>query len=404
MLQTVFRVLAQVLRLLATRVILIASLALVALGAAAVVGSLMPAWLVDWLDAGSLDTILQILASSMLAVTTFSLSILTGAIQFASSSITPRTRLLLRDDTVTNMVLSNFVGAFVFALIGIVLRATPVMGDKESAMLFLFTIVVVAGVVVSILRWIEHLSTLGAMDQTVVALEQTANRVMDAFTARPALGGHAVSRDDLRAKTGCPVLMAHQSGYVEQIFERILQTEADKIEADLYFAVYPGDYVVPETPLIYADGVDDLSDDTRQTLLGGIQITDTRRFDQDPRLAVIVLTEVASRALSPGINDSQTAIDVVHRLSAVLLRDAAEEDGKTDDADPENNRLYMVAPTPDQFLKDSFDVIARDGDGKSEILSAIDAALSRMEQLGPEAMKSAAHQCRTRIGLDQENG
>ncbi|CAN0590208.1 unnamed protein product, partial [Ectocarpus sp. 12 AP-2014] len=115
MLRSVIRVLGQVLRRLVTRVVLIASLALVALAASIFIGPVVPDRLVDSLGVKSLDTILNILASSMLAVTTFSLSILTGAVQFASSSVTPRARLVLRDDTVTNMVLSNFVGAFVFA-------------------------------------------------------------------------------------------------------------------------------------------------------------------------------------------------------------------------------------------------------------------------------------------------
>ena len=393
MLKSVLRVVEQVLRRLATRVILIASLAVIALGASVVTGPVVPDRLIDALGVDSLDTILNILASSMLAVTTFSLSILTGAIQFASSSITPRTRLVLRDDTVTNMVLSNFVGAFVFALIGIILRATPFMGEAESAMLFLFTMVVVIVVIVSILRWIDHLSTLGAMDQTVSVFEGTANRVMRAYAERPALGGHVVGRDEIAAQEDCPALTCTSAGYVEQLFEDILQAEADEADVDLYLAVYPGDYVVPGMPLAYVKGVGRLEDETAQALRAGIRIAATRRFEQDPRLAVIVLTEVASRALSPGINDSQTAIDVVHRLTSVLLQSAP--DPVTDEI--LNTRLFMAPPDPEIFLRDSFDVIARDGADKAEVLAAIRGALNRLATLGAQPVRDAAQSCRSRL-------
>lgn len=393
MVKTILRVVQQLLRRLATRVILIASLALLALGASVVTGPVVPDRLIDALGVDSLDTILNILASSMLAVTTFSLSILTGAIQFASSSITPRTRLVLRDDTVTNMVLSNFVGAFVFALIGIVLRATPFMGEAESAMLFLFTVVVVIVVIVSILRWIDHLATLGAMDQTVTVFEKTASQVMKTFARRPALGGHVVTRDEIAAQEDHTALTCTASGYVEQLFEDILQAEADAAAVDVYLAVYPGDYVVPGMPLAYVKGIDTLDDDTADGLRSGIQITATRRFDQDPRLAVIVLTEVASRALSPGINDSQTAIDVIHRLTSVLLQSAPEP--VADEVD--NPRLFLAPPEPEAFFRDSFDVIARDGADKAEVVAALRNALNRLGALGAQPVREAAQSCRSRL-------
>ena len=394
MVRRLLRVLGQVLRRLATRVLLIASLALVALAAAVFVGPVVPDRLVEKLGVDSLDTILNILASSMLTVTTFSLSILTGAIQFASSSVTPRSRLVLRDDTVTNMVLSNFVGAFVFALLGIILRATPFMGEAESALLFLLTVLVIIIVIVSILRWIDHLSRLGALDETVAVFQATATRVMKSYAVNPALGGHVVTRDEIAAKSDGFALIARQSGYIEQIFEDVLQDEAAEQEFNLWIPVRPGDYVLPGTPLAYLDGPEP-DEAICDTLRGGFRITANRMFEQDPRLSVIVLTEVASRALSPGINDPQTAIDVVHRLSSVLMLCAPDMEG-----DIVNDRLHMAPTEPDAFFRATFDVIARDGADKTEIGGAIRGALDRLEALAPEPVQQAARACRDRLGRD----
>ncbi|MEH0072237.1 DUF2254 family protein [Pannonibacter sp. Pt2-lr] len=63
-------------------------------------------------EAEAVSGILDILASSMLAVTTFSLSIMVSAYSAAASSTTPRAnKLMLRDNTSQN-ALSVFIGAF----------------------------------------------------------------------------------------------------------------------------------------------------------------------------------------------------------------------------------------------------------------------------------------------------
>ncbi|MGR3805563.1 DUF2254 domain-containing protein [Marinibacterium profundimaris] len=402
MLRTFLRVFAQLLRRLVSRVLIIASLALVALAAAVFIGPVVPDVVVEKLGVDSLDTILNILASSMLAVTTFSLSILTGAIQFASSSVTPRTRLVLRDDTLTNAVLSNFVGAFVFALLGIILRATPFMGRSESALLFLMTVLVVLIVIGSIMRWIDHLASLGSVDASLESFETIAHRVMSDFVSRPALGGHVMDRDEILSHSGKPALVAERAGYLEQIFEDYLQVEAEECGVDLYIPARPGDYLLPGMPLAWIDGnTPDKAAGDR--LRSGFRITSNRLFEQDPRLAVIVLTEVASRALSPGINDPQTAVDVVHRLSAVLM-DCAPKPGAEGQEDPAgdkdrivNTRLYMAPTEPDVFFRTSLEIIARDGADRAEVREAIEAALDRLQTYGGPVVKEAARASRDRL-------
>ncbi|MBG6120258.1 putative membrane protein DUF2254 [Sphingobium sp. AEW010] len=68
------------------------------------------------LAAGSVDHILNILASSMLAVTTFSLSIMVAAYSAATSNVTPRSTKLLLTDSAAQNTLATFVGASCSAL------------------------------------------------------------------------------------------------------------------------------------------------------------------------------------------------------------------------------------------------------------------------------------------------
>ncbi len=396
MIKSTFRLLRQITRRLAVRVLLIAALALLALLSSMLFGHLIPDWMVEALGVRSLDTILNMLAMSMLTVTTFSLSVMTGAIQFASSQTSPRSRLVLRNDTVTQSVLANFVGAFLFAMIGIILRATPMMGEKQSVLLFLFTTLVVAMVVVSILRWINHLETLGSMDATVAEVTAAALTCMTGFARRPALGGHAMAIDELDRLPRDGAIRARADGYVQQIYEDILHDQCTACDIDLYLAVRPGSYVCAGMPLVFAEGGAELGETARGLIRSAFKIDATRSFEQDPLLGVATLTEIASRALSSGINDPQTAIDVVHRLTSVLLR--ADPANRPAPVKSDNARIWMVPPSVADFYSASFDVIARDGADLAEVQQAIRAALAVLERQSGPTGQAAARACAARLG------
>lgn len=102
------------------RVALFAVLALVTAASSQWLGRFIPPNLAERLGADSVDQILTILASTMLAVTTFSLSISVSAYASAAGTATPRATSLLQEDSTTQNVLATFLGAFVFSLVGII--------------------------------------------------------------------------------------------------------------------------------------------------------------------------------------------------------------------------------------------------------------------------------------------
>ena len=104
---------------------------------AAVIGPYLPYDLTLTLASGSVDHILNILASSMLAVTTFSLSIMVSAYSSATSNVTPRSTKLLIADRVAQNTLATFVGSFLFSIVGIIGLATDIYSEKGRIILFM---------------------------------------------------------------------------------------------------------------------------------------------------------------------------------------------------------------------------------------------------------------------------
>ena len=164
--------LRRVLRKLWVRAAGIALLALVALAAAALLRPLIPDEAVERLGEDAVMPLLSILASSMLTVTTFSLTVMVSAHMQASSQITPRSHRLLLEDTTTQTVLATFLGAFVYALTAIILFRSHIYGATAAVVVFGFTVIVVALVILAVLRWIAHLSRLGSLDETLDQVEE----------------------------------------------------------------------------------------------------------------------------------------------------------------------------------------------------------------------------------------
>ncbi len=83
--------------------------------------------------AEAVDNILNILASSMLAVTTFSLSIMVTAYGSATTNVTPRATRLVVEDVTTQNVLATFIGSFLFSLVGIIALSMGAYGERGES-------------------------------------------------------------------------------------------------------------------------------------------------------------------------------------------------------------------------------------------------------------------------------
>ena len=104
--------------------------------AAALLGALLkpviPERLAGAIGADSVGNLLTILASSMLAVTTFSLSIMVAAYASAANGATPRASRLLIADSSAQGALATFSGAFLFSVVGLIARSTGVYGMSST--------------------------------------------------------------------------------------------------------------------------------------------------------------------------------------------------------------------------------------------------------------------------------
>lgn len=366
--------LRQLLKRIWVRVVGFAVLAVVTAMLAQVLAPVVPAALAARIGAESVAQVLGILASSMLAVTTFSLSIAVSAFAAAASTATPRATALLQEDRTTQNVLATFLGAFLFSLLSLIALQTDLYDTSGRVVLFLATVAVVILVVVGLLRWITHLMTFGRMGNTLDRVEAATARSLERRLANPYLGGNPLRTT---VPEGAAAVRAVSAGYVQHVDVDALSDCAGAMQARIYVASLPGRFVHEAATLVHVDGVEP-DEKNVERLRDAFSLGNERLYDEDPRFGLIVLAEIASRALSPGFNDPGTAISVIGRLVRVLS--AWTERAEPEIASPD---VYVPAIRPKDMIEDAFHPIARDGAALVEVQIRLMKALDALCRIAP---------------------
>lgn len=316
--------------------------------------------------------ILNILASSMLAVTTFSLGIMVQAFRSASGQATPRAYRILMQDMTTLNVLSIFVGAFLFSLGSIVMFRAGFYGPSAAVLIFALTLACIAMIVVAILRWIAHLSQLGSLDHTLELVEKAAVQPLRRLAKEPNFGARPSHHAPYIADGAVPLLAPH-SGFMQYISLAELNSDLQKHEATLWITTPPGSWVLQGTPMGYVEGMDE-----PLGLIDNFTIGYERTVEQDARFGMIILSEVASRALSPGVNDPGTAIDVIHRIERILWELGQGMAEQKDPVDPTYDRIIIGSVTAGDLMQDGFAALMEDGGGRFDVMSQVLKSTGRL--------------------------
>jgi uncharacterized membrane protein len=183
--------------------------------------------------ADAVGSVLNVLASSMLAVTTFSLGATVSAYSSATSNVTPRATKLLMQDRATQTVLSTFIGSFLFSLVGIVTLTIEGYGQRGRLVLFVVTIGVIVIVVAALLHWIDHLSRLGRVQETSARVEDVATEAIVRRAGQPSLGGRPLPAG-FKPHPDALRVPATRTGYVQfvdtQAIERVVAEPGQLVE------------------------------------------------------------------------------------------------------------------------------------------------------------------------------
>ncbi|MEO8166096.1 MAG: DUF2254 domain-containing protein [Betaproteobacteria bacterium] len=336
----------------------------------------------------SIESLLKIIAASMLVIATFAVGSMVSAYASASSSATPRSFSLIIADDVSQNALSTFIGVFIFSVIALVALMNGYYGKAGRFTLFALTILMFVLVVITFARWVDAIARLGRLGNTIDKVEKATAKAIKQRQAAPFLGGAAA----LPLAQGSQPIYANSIGYMQRLNMTSLQAHAEKLNLKITVAALPGAFCTPNRPVAHITAQDHgaLTDEDVEALASAFVIGDARAFDQDPRFGLVVLSEIASRALSPAVNDPGTAIDVVGTLVRLFaLWEARAKSEETSHA-VRCDRIAVPALSMSDMFEDAFTGIARDGAGAVEVVVRLEKALEALSTMEDGHMRENA--------------
>ena len=323
-----------------------------------------------------------------LTFTVFTFGSLLIAIQVASGQYTPRiiATTLLRNNVVRYTV-GLFVFSFVFAIHSLnrVENAVPQLLVFLTGLLgfaclaaFLFLIDYAA----RLLRPVSLVQNVGEAGLTVIDSVYPENIDRTGNKGLPKVTLTVPKRTILHQGSSAIVLAVNTPKLV---------TEAIKTNGVVELAPQVGDFVGGGEPLFLLHGGAALIAD--QTLEECVIFGSERTLEQDPLFAFRILVDIASKALSPAINDPTTAvlaIDQLHRL----LRRAGRRDLRTDYLIDSSNEVRVVLRTPnwEDFVELAFTEIRFYGTANIQIPRRVRAMILNLANTLPPERHPALRQ------------
>ena len=337
----------------------------------------LPTWFETTVD--SARSVFAAMAGGLITSITLLLSMMLVAVQLASSQFSPRT---LRDwlgNRTLQHAIGIVLGTTVFCLFA--LRSTRDFGDDGDRVVPHVTVLVamLLGVIslVAVVRAVDHLThsvrvgsvakrvateTIGVLDRADDVPAEQAPELLPA--AEPS---NAEERLDIPSTA--VAIETSTSGWIQQIDEdAILAALPDGGTA--YVPVSIGGFVPDRAPLVWVDARSSIDDTCRERVRESLAVGDSRTMQQDVEFGLVQLTDIAVRALSPGVNDPTTACDVTVHIGNVLLAIWTREVPPTVRRDGDR-RVVAVRPTHAAYLARSIGPIRRYGAQDPEVLSSI---------------------------------
>ncbi len=367
----------------------------------------LPAWLGAALFGGgpsAARTVLGAVASSLITVTSLTFSLTVVTLQLASSQFSPRLLRTFSRDRFVHVTLAVFLATFVYALT--VLRSVRTAQEDGAAFVPQLAVttayVLAVASVITLVLFLAHLAGEIRVETMLRRVRHDASRAADGcdvdedISVRPL---DRAARSWFEPPPSALTLVSSGSGFAVNVEERMLVEAADQLGSVLRIDVEPGRWVVAGTPVGSCWPAGPQTDpDAPGRLVAVVEDAITLGFErtavQDLAFGLRQLSDVSTKALSPGINDPTTAVHALGHASALLCELAAKRPGPLALAPAkqgvtEQPVLLVARTTFGELLELVVAPACRYGRGDVDVLARVLTLLREVAWLGPRRWAAA---------------
>jgi uncharacterized membrane protein len=282
---------------------------------------------------------------STVAGSTFSLVVLVSsavmlAVQLASAQLTPRIIALVYRSSFRRLTLAFLVFSFTFSV--------AVLARIEETAPRLASYIAAYGFLLNLVLFIFFIDSMGKAlrPSSAVRVVGLVGRKVISSVYPSMLDDRCEPPDASEGSFKNPrrVVTSHLDGAVLAFNVRGLARLAQQFNCLIELVPGVGDFVAAGDPLfrIYRGG-DRLQD---QQLRNSVAVGQERTLEQDPVFAFRIIVDIATKALSPAINDPTTAVLAIDQLHH-LLRDVGKRNLSEGYERDSLGQVCVVFRTPD---------------------------------------------------------
>ena len=333
-------------------------------------------------------SVLATIAGSMISVAGVAFSITIVALSLASSQYTSRILRNFMRDRANQAVLGAFVGIFVYCLW--VLRTISEGSDESYSFVpptaFLMAVVLALVGIACLIFFIHHIArTIQAEHIILAATNETLSAVERLFPEDMGEGpGTGEGASELPGMPGEDAdwrsVSARSTGYLQSVDEQGLMDFAHDRGVVVRVEFCVGEFVVEGSalasltappPPASAAATNQPGGDTAGELRGLIAMGGQRTMVQDASYGIRQIVDVALKALSPGVNDTTTAVSCVEHLTAIMARVAERKMPSRYRLKDGQVRVIVQRPSFEALLGGAFDQIRQSAGGNVATLGAL---------------------------------
>ena len=331
-------------------------------------------------------TIMSTIAGSTFTLVALVASALLVTVQLASAQITPRIIGMVYRNAYLKWGLAVYVFTFTFS-VGVLVRIDETVPHVASILAgygFLLNLVLFVFFIDGVGKTVRPSSAVRAValvGREVISKIYPSRLEQDAAAPAPIKTLSDEPRRTVLSEVDGAVLAFDLKGLVAL---------AERSNCFIELVPEVGQFIADGDPLfrIYQGG-DNLSDERlRDSVAVGLE----RTLDQDPMFAFRIIVDIASKALSPAINDPTTAvlaIDQIHHLLRDIGKRSLAEGRESD----RNGQVRLIYRTPnwEDFVQLGTTEIRQYGDDSIQVQRRLRAMLEDLMETLPERRARILH-------------
>ncbi|GHA19774.1 DUF2254 domain-containing protein [Oceanisphaera arctica] len=329
--------------------------------------------------------VLSTIAGSMMTVLGVTFSMLLVTLALASSQYTSRILRNFMRDRVTQVVLGIFAGVFIYCLIVLrTIRGTDAAGSIPSLAVTFGVVLAISGIG-ALIFFIHHIAASIQASSIIASVAEKTLVAID-WLFPQKFGETPVDDDEDQSPLPLPernwqAVPARVNGYIQSVDNAALLRLAREHQTIVRMEHGIGEFVVQNTTLASLALEAPPEPELIAALQAAYSIHRLRTVEEDAAFGIRQIVDMALRALSPGINDTTTAVMCVDYLTAILARLASRNIPSSHRYEEGELRLITIGPTFAGLVGESFDQIRGSAGGNLGVMLRMLGALQTIGSL-----------------------